>query len=148
MKFKMDRVHVWGCQVADEPGGVAAQLSKLAEAGVNLDYVSTRRSCNSDTGELLVGPLSGRQAEAAREAGFEEVFDPVVMRITGDNTAGLASKVKLAWARAGINVHGSMIGTLGSKFLGYVTFDSVADGNRAMSILGDIGMEQPALAAV
>ena len=34
---------------------------------------------------------------------------------------------------------GLMMSVLGEKFVGYVSFDSVADANRAAAILGDLG---------
>ena len=71
-----------------------------------------------------------------------ETFDPVVMRLEGDNTAGLAHRLKIEWARAGINLHGSILGVLDGRFLGYVTFDSVEDANRAARILAEIGVER------
>ena len=43
MGFKLDRVHVWSGEVADQAGGVAAKLSMLAQAGTNLEFIYTRR---------------------------------------------------------------------------------------------------------
>ena len=59
--------------------------------------------------------------------------------VEGDNTAGLAHRVKHAWAMAGINLHGAILTVIGGKFVGYVTFDSVADANRAATIMADVG---------
>ena len=152
MSFKMDRVHVWSAIVVDEPGGVAEKLAHLAEAGADLDYIYTeRRNHPPGTGELMVAPLGGgKLRKAAIDAGFREVFTPIVMRIEGDNTAGLAHRLKLEWARAGINLHGATLAVLGSKFLGYVTFDTVEDANRAAMILAELGLTRraPAMAGV
>lgn len=142
MSFKMNRVHIWSGDVADEAGAVAAKLSALAEAGCNLEYVYTQRSDTPGRGTLCVAPVAGaEQARAAREAGLSESQSPVVMRCEGDNVAGLASRVKQEWARAGINLHGSIMTVIGSRFVGYVTFDSVLDANRAVRILAEVGME-------
>ena len=144
MSFKMDRVHVWAVEVKDEPGGVAAKLARLAEAGANLDYVHTQRLHDQPgVGILYVAPLSGsEQIKAAKATGMHEVSDPIVMRIEGDNTAGLAFRLKQEWARAGINLHGAIMTVLGTKFVGYVTFDSVKDANRAAMILAEQGVEK------
>ena len=146
MSFKMDRVHVWACEVKDEPGGVASKLSRLDEAGVDLEYVYTQRSPDKPGhGQLFVAPLSGPvQIKAAKGSGMHEVSDPIVMRLEGDNTAGLAHRLKRAWAAAGINLHGSILTVIGTKFVGFVTFDSVEDANKAARILAEVGHEKPA----
>ena len=146
MSFKMDRVHVWACEVQDEPGGVAGKLSRLDEAGADLEYVYTQRSADKPGyGSLFVAPLTGPvQTKAAKAAGMHEVSDPIVMRLEGDNTAGLAHRLKRAWAAAGINLHGAILTVIGTKFVGFVTFDSVEDANKAARILAEVGHEKPA----
>ena len=144
MSFKMDRVHVWAVEVKDEPGGVAAKLATLAEAAANLDYVYTQRFPDRPgEGILYVAPITGtEQVKAAKAAGMHEVADPIVMRIEGDNTAGLAFRLKQEWARAGINLHGAIMTVLGTKFVGFITFDTVQDANRAAMILAEQGVEK------
>ncbi len=145
MSFKMDRVHVWACEVKDEPGGVAAKLSMLVKANADLDYVYTQRLAEKPGfGKLFVAPIIGQeQLKAAKAAGMHEVSDPIVMRVEGDNTAGLAHRLKHEWAMANINLHGAILAVMGTKFLGYITFDSVEDANRAAKILAEIGVEKP-----
>lgn len=144
MSFKMDRVHVWAADVEDKPGGVAAKLSKLDEANCDLEYVYTQRANgNGKMGTLCVAPITGTaQVKAAKDAGLHEVQDPIVMRIEGDNIAGLAHRLKHAWASAGINLHGAIMTVLGSKFVGFVTFDSVEDANKAALILAEVGTQK------
>ena len=143
MSFKMDRVHVWAVEVKDAPGGVAGKLSKLDEADCDLEYVYTQRlSEKPGYGLLCVAPVVGNeQTKAAKAAGMHETTDPIVMRLEGDNTAGLAHRLKHAWALAGINVHGSILSVIGAKFIGFVTFDSVEDANNAAIILAEVGHE-------
>jgi hypothetical protein len=145
MSFKMDRVHVWATEVKDEPGGVAAKLTRLDEAGADLEYIYTQRVADKPGyGVLCVAPITGTdQIKAAKASGMHEVSDPIVMRLEGDNTAGLAHRLKHAWAMAGINLHGSILTVIGTKFVGFVTFDSVADANKAARILAEVGHEKP-----
>jgi len=145
MSFKMDRVHVWATEVKDEPGGVAAKLTRLDEAGADLEYIYTQRLADKPGyGVLCVAPIAGAdQMKAAKSSGMHEVSDPIVMRLEGDNTAGLAHRLKHAWAMAGINLHGAILTVIGSKFVGFVTFDSVADANKAARILAEVGHEKP-----
>lgn len=147
MSFKMDRVHVWSCEAPDEPGGIASKLKALAEAGVNLEYVYTTRLLNKPgMGMLFVAPIVGaEQLRTARAIGMKETSEPIVMHLTGDNGAGLAHRLTQEWAKAGINLHGTVLTVVGSKFVGYVTFDSVEDANRAATILAELGIERPML---
>ena len=140
MSFKWDRVHVWSCEVPDQPGAAAAKLSHLAQAGANLEYISSQRLWNKPgLGVLYVAPVTGpTQVRAARAAGMHESDFPIVRRLEGDNEAGLAHRLTQQWELAGINLHGLTLAVLGDKFVGYAVFDSVADANRAAQILADL----------
>src|SRR5215217_1070963 len=100
MSFKLDRVHVWAGEVADQAGGVAAKLALLAQAGANLEYIYTRRQADKPgTGILYVAPISGANVvKAARSAGLHEVDGPIVLRVEGDNAAGLGHRLTQQWA--------------------------------------------------
>ncbi|HKB38296.1 MAG TPA: amino acid-binding ACT [Gemmataceae bacterium] len=145
MGFKLDRVHVWSGEVADEAGGVASKLALLAQAGANLEYIYTRRQADRPgTGILYVAPISGPlQVRAARSAGLMEAHNPVVLRVEGDNRAGLAHRLTQQWALQGLSLQSLMMSVLAEKFVGYAAFDTVEDANRAAAILGDLGA-QPA----
>src|SRR5262249_762733 len=106
----------------------------------NLEFILTRRSADRPgTGILFVAPLTGPgQVRAAKAAGLAETSDPVLLRVEGDNRAGLAHKVTQQWALAGISLQALTMCVLGDKFVGYASFDSVADSNRAAAILGDL----------
>jgi hypothetical protein len=145
MGFKLDRVHVWAGEVADQAGGVASKLAMLAQAGANLEYIYTRRQPDRPGwGILYVAPVSGPlQVRAAKSAGLHEVSDPVVLRVEGNNAQGLAHRVTQQWALAGLSLQGLMMSVLGDDFVGYVAFDTVQDANRAAAILGDLGAETP-----
>ncbi len=141
MSFKLDRVHVWCGEVADQAGGVAAKLSLLAQAGANLEYIYTfRRPDKGASGLLYVAPITGPLVtRAAKSAGLHEVSHPIVLRVEGDNAAGLGHRLTQQWAMQGLSLHGLTMSVLGEKFVGYVSFDTVADANRAAAILGDLG---------
>jgi hypothetical protein len=141
MGFKLDRVHVWAAEVADQAGGVASKLALLAQAGTNLEYIYTRRlEDKPGAGILYVAPITGPlQVRAAKSAGLHETNNPVVLRVEGDNAAGLGHRLTQKWATEGLSLQGLMMSVLGSKFVGYVSFDTVADANRAAAILGDLG---------
>jgi hypothetical protein len=116
-------------------------LAALAEAGANLEFVFTRRRPDRPgLGLLYVAPITGSgPVKAARQAGLAEVNNPVLMRVEGDNEAGLAHRLTQQWAKAGINLQGLTMSVLGTKFVGFAAFDSVSDANRAAQILADLG---------
>jgi hypothetical protein len=87
-----------------------------------------------------VAPVTGPvQVRAARAAGLAEVQSPVVLRVEGDNKAGLAHRLTQQWALAGISLEGLTMTVLGSQFVGFAAFDTVNDANRAAQILADLG---------
>lgn len=141
MGFKLDRVHVWGAEVEDQAGGVASKLAPLAQAGANLEFILTRRQPDRPgKGVLLVAPITGPlQTRAARSVGLAETHDPVVLRVEGDNQAGLAHRLTQKWALENISMQGLTMAVLTDKFVGFAAFDSVADANRAAQILADLG---------
>ena len=143
MGFKLDRVHVWRGEVADQAGGVSAKLALLAQAGANLEYIYTHRQPDRPgTGILYVAPVTGPLAvRAARAAGLHEANTPIVLRVEGDNQAGLGHRLTQRWAVEGLSLHGLMMSVVGDRFVGYVSFDTVTDANRAAAILGDLGTE-------
>ena len=142
MGFKLDRVHLWSGEIADQAGGMASKLALLAQAGANLEYIYTRRQPDKPgSGVLYVAPVTGPlQIRAAKSAGLGESSAPVVLRVEGDNQAGLAHRVTQQWAMAGLSMQGMMMSVLADKFVGYVCFDSVADANKAAAILSDLSL--------
>jgi hypothetical protein len=141
MGFKLDRVHLWSGEVADRAGGLASKLSVLAQANANLEFILTqRRPDKPGTGMLYVAPLTGPlQVRSAKAAGLAETQTPVVLRVEGDNEAGLAHRLTQQWALAGISMQGLTMSVFGKKFVGYAAFDTVQDANRAAQILADLG---------
>ena len=141
MGFRLDRVHVWSGEVQDQAGGVSTKLATLAQAGANLEFILTRRQPDKPgTGLLYVAPVTGpTQVRAARAAGLAETQMPVVLRVEGDNEAGLAHRLTQQWALAGISMQGLTMSVLGNKFVGYAAFDTVEDANKAAQILADLG---------
>jgi hypothetical protein len=141
MGFKLDRVHVWSVEVEDRPGGAASKLLALAEAGANLEFIFTKRQPDRPgKGVLYIAPVTGpSQTRAAKAAGLTETPNPIVLRVEGDNEAGLAHRLTQQWAMAGISMEGLTMAVLGNKFVGFAAFDSIVDANRAAQILADLG---------
>ena len=141
MSFKMQRVHVFHAEVEDKPGGISGEAEE-AGRGRGAPGVRVQPAVRDQArmGDLYVAPLHGNgEMAAARAAGMHEVREPIVMRVEGDDKAGLGGRLTQAWEMAGINLHGLVMSVIGGKFVGYATFDSVADANRAATILAELG---------
>ncbi len=144
--FKITRVHVYHTLVSDVPGGTAAELKKLAEAGIHLEYVHSERSTtNPGMGDLYIAP---RQVKAEIDhclaSGFTDVKEPIVMRFEGHDHRGLGGRLTMEWEKAGINLHGLMMTVVDEKFVGYAQFDHVEDANNAAHILVEmVTIEEP-----
>lgn len=141
MGFKLERVHVWTGTIEDRAGGMAGVLAPLAKATTNLEFIQTRRQPDKPgTGVLFVAPVTGPiQVRAAKAAGLHESHETIVLRVEGDNEAGLGYKLTQQWALAGISLQGLTMAVLGGRFVGFAVFDNVADANRAAQILADLG---------
>ena len=97
------------------------------------------------TGILYIAPVTGpEQIRCAKAVGLREVFSPVIVRVEGDNRAGLAARLTREWALADISFTGLTMTVLGPRFIGYAAFDSPADANKAATILAEIGTENAA----
>jgi hypothetical protein len=140
MAFKMVRVDVYHTEVQDTPGGIAAKLKPIAESGTHLEYVYSQRSLTKPgVGDLYIAPLLGHSAQdAAKHAGLHKVREPIVMRVEGDDVAGLSGRLTIAWEKAGLNLHSMMMTAISGKFIGYVTFDTADDANSAAVILSEL----------
>jgi hypothetical protein len=147
MSFKLNRVHVWSGEVEDRAGGIASKLALLAQADANLEFIFTRRQPERPgTGMLYVAPITGpMQVRAARAAGLSETQNPVVLRVEGNNAAGLGHHVTQQWAIAGISLEGLSMTVIGDRFVGFAAFDSVTDANRAAQIVAEMAAHPAAV---
>ena len=66
MGLTVERVDVWAVSIKDQPGGLAAKLAPLAEAGADLEFAVARRAPDKPgTGVVFVTPLRGDAQTAA-----------------------------------------------------------------------------------
>jgi len=80
--------------------------------------------------------VKGRKVVAAATAtGFTRALDITALRVEGSNKAGSAARMTRALAESGISFRGLSAAAVGTKFVGYVAFDSAADAERAAKVL-------------
>ncbi len=142
MSFKMQRVHVFHAEVEDKPGGISGKLKKLAEAGAHLEYVYSQRSV---TQARYGRPVRRPAARQRRDRGGPR--RPGCTRWANRSSCG--SKATTRPASAGASPRRGKwpastctawsCPSIGGRFIGYVTFDTVADANQAATILAELG---------
>ena len=139
MNLKTTRVALWTTEIADQPGSLARTLRAIADYGGDLDLAIARRTPEKPgRGMLLVAPLVGHeQLKNASEVGLRRAGELPTLKIEGDDRPGTGAKIMKAIADAGVNLHETSMMVLGSRFVFYVGFDSLADLEKAeMAVKG------------
>ncbi len=135
MALEASRVDIWAGSIKDKPGGLAAALSPLADAGAKLQYVMARRD-KKGTGVVFVTPVKGaKQAAAARKAGLHKTKSLFAVRAEGRDKTGLGATITCALADAGINIRGLSASVIGRKFILWLAVDSAAEATKAVRVL-------------
>ncbi|MDD4270525.1 MAG: ACT domain-containing protein [Pirellulaceae bacterium] len=137
MVSKVQRVDVWAATIEDQPGGLAAKLAPLAEAGADLEFAIARRAPDKPgTGVIFITPIKGvKQRKAAANAGFHVAEGLHSVRIEGDNEPGLGHKVTTTLGEAGINLRGLSAAVIGERFIMHLALDTDEDAKKAMTLL-------------
>ena len=138
MALKAVRVDTWAASIEDKPGGLAAKLNTLAEAGANLEFVIARRAPErSGTGVVFVTPIKGAaQVRAARKAGFERTESLHTVPAEGADKPGAGARIAQALAAGkGSNLRGLFAAAIGNKFVAHIAVDSSVDATKAIGVL-------------
>src|SRR5713101_8224586 len=94
--------------------------------------VARRQPDKPGAGVVFLAPLKARKTtEAAATAGLTPATGMAAFRVEGSDRPGLGAKMTSAIADAGVNMRGLSAAALGSRFVAYVAFDSVADAEKA-----------------
>ena len=133
MSFKVTKMEVWSGEIQDQPGGLSGVLRQLADANADLEMVVARRQPDRPgVGIVFLAPVKGRKATAAAAvAGLSPAPGVAALRVEGTDRPGLGAKMTGAIADSGINMRGLSAAALGSRFVAYMAFDSVEDGEKA-----------------
>lgn len=140
MAMRMHRVQVWSGDMPERPGAAAAILERLAQAGVDLEFVLTRpRRDNPDASVVFLAPIvEAEHVQAARAVGLTPARDIVMLCVEGDNRPGLGYQIMSRLAVAGINLRGLSVSTLDKKFISYLAFDNADDLTHANQLLAGL----------
>jgi hypothetical protein len=133
MPVTVTKADIWSCEISDQPGGLAAKLEALAEAGADLSFVIARRQPDKlGKGIVFLSGLKGaKQTKAAQAAGVTKSTTLAALRVEGTNKPGAAHEVVQAVAEAGVNLRGLAATTIGRKWAAKLAFDSAADADAA-----------------
>jgi hypothetical protein len=137
MAYTVQKVDVWAGEIADRPGGLGATVEALSNAGVNLEFLVSRRAPDRPgTGVVFLTPIKGaKQKNAAQSAGLTTSDSLHSVRVEGPDKPGLGTKLTRALSDAGINLRGLSAAALGRRMVTYLAFDNAADANNAIRAL-------------
>ena len=137
MRVDVSHVDIWVASIEDRPGGLAEKLDALAQADVDLEFVSARRAPDKPgTGVAFVAPIKGpRQMRAARKAGFEKTKSLHGVRVATGNKPGFSAELTKKLAEAGISLRGFSGASISNRAIFYLAFDSDADANKALRLI-------------
>lgn len=141
MKLDIARVDVWAAGIEDRPGALAAKLTDLSSAGVNLEFIVARRTAEKPgEGVVFLTPIEGpEQMKAAKEAGFQKAESMHSVRVGAPDEPGLGAVFARQIADAGINLRGVSAASIGNIAVFYLAFDSAEDASKAIACLGQLG---------
>jgi len=137
MKLKITRSEMWKATIDDQPGGAAAVLEPVAQAGANLEFAFARRAPDvPGKGLLFITPVKGKKVVAAAQAaGLGLAPDMHMLRIEGGDKPGTTAAIARALANAGISFRAFSATAVGRSFKGFLALDSAEDVARATAVL-------------
>lgn len=137
MGMVVERVDTWAASITDQPGGLAATLAPLADAGADLEFVIARRSPDKPgTAVVFMTPLEGEaQLAAAERAGLVVADSLHSVQIRGENRPGIGAEMTKKLADAGVNLRGLSAAVIGDQFIMYLAVDTNEDAEKVMGLL-------------
>ncbi|MGD2095905.1 MAG: hypothetical protein PVH77_12930 [Phycisphaerales bacterium] len=137
MRIDVSRVDMWVASIEDVPGGLAEKLDTLANADVDLEFVSARRAPDKPgKGVVFVTPIKGpKQIRAAKKAGFAKSKSLFAIRVATGNKPGYSADLTLRLAKAGLNLRGISGAAISNRAVFYIAFDSSADAGKAVRLI-------------
>lgn len=137
MALKVTRVDTWLSTMKDQSGALAAKLGKLADAGINLEFIISRRAPEKPgRGVVFVTPIKGAaQIRAAKKARFRKSKRLHTVRVEGSDKPGMGAKITAAIAAEGISLRGFSAAAIGKKFVCHIACDKRDDATKVGRIL-------------
>jgi hypothetical protein len=137
MALKVDRIDTWLATIKDQAGGLSAKLGKLADAGVDLEFIISRRAPEKPgKGVVFVTPIKGAaQIRAAKKAAFRKSKRLHTIRVEGSDKPGMGAKITEAIASEGISLRGFSAAAIGRKFVCHIALDRKEDTSKVRRIL-------------
>ena len=141
MTLTVTKIDVWAAQIEDQPGGLAKLLGALKDAGANLECVIARRDpSKAGKGVVFLTPVKGTGArKAAKAEGLGPSEKLATLKVEGNDSPGIGSRITTALSEAGINLRGVSAAVVGRKFVAYLGFDSKGDADKAARVLRALG---------
>lgn len=135
MSYRITREHVWGGAIEDRTGALAERLHGLAEGGLDLQMIVSRRD-QAGWALMFVSPLrSDEEVAAAEKVGLSKAGRVPTLCVEGPNRPGLGAQIATALAEAGLNLRGYWAAALGEQSVTHIAFGSEADQAEGQAVL-------------
>jgi hypothetical protein len=135
MAYRITKEYVCGSAIEDRPDALAEKLRALAEGGLDLEMIVSRRD-QAGWALMFVSPLRTlEEIELAEQAGLRKEGTMQTLRIQGPNVPGLGARITTALAKASINLRGYWAAAIGGQCVTSIAFDSNEDQAKAKTIL-------------
>jgi len=135
MAYRITKEYVCGSAIKDRPDALAEKLRALAEGGLDLEMIVSRRD-QAGWALMFVSPLRTlEEIELAEQAGLGKEGTMQTLRIQGPNVPGFGARITTALAKAGINLRGYWAAAIGGQCVTNIAFDSDEDQAKAKTIL-------------
>lgn len=135
MAYRISKEHVCGSAIEDRPDALAEKLRALAEGGLDLEMIVSRRD-QAGWALMFVSPLRTlEEIELAERAGLGKEGTMQTLRIQGPNVPGFGARITTALAKAGISLRGYWAAAIGGQCVTNIAFDSDEDQDKAKAIL-------------
>ena len=155
MTRQITREEVWAATIEDRPGALAEKLQALADGGINLEMVISRRhhhqmgeavgqgqgatkgqGAQKGEGVVYVTPIQGgQQAAVAKQAGFQPAEGMHSLKVVATDRLGLGAELTGKIGKAGINLRGLSAAAMGERVVIHLAFDTESDVDKAAQLL-------------
>lgn len=135
MSYRITDEFVCGGAIHDSSAALAQTLETLAEGGLDLEMIMSRRD-QAGWSLIFVSPLrSQADSDIAEEVGLHREGNLRTLRIEGPNVRGIGARIVRTLADEDIPIRGYWALSLGEQCVTDIAFDDAEDQARAKRVL-------------
>lgn len=137
MAYEIKQEDVWVSEIEDRPGGLNEKLKTIADAGVDLEFMVSRRD-KPGKGVVFITATDPTSTGALDTAGLSKWDSGHSLRVQGPDRAKLGAQIAQVLVDNGINMRGISASKLGKEAVFHIAFDNAADSAKARQALTSV----------